>query len=113
MIRMWGASDDLVYIEGQCIFNGSVLEDGEELYADREDGITFYIGDKAIVRIEYCMGPGATWGAQIDMVDEGILIPWTVAISTGDDSRDDFPVYTVIVIIDCPEDTEVTSKKID
>ncbi len=47
------------------------------------------------------------------MVDEGVLSPWTIAISTGDDESDDSPVYTVIVLIDCPEDTEVTSEKIE
>ena len=113
MIRIWGASDNLVLIEGKCIFNGDILEDGEEIYADKEDGLSFIIGDKAVVRIEYGTGPGGTWGARIDMVDEGVLIPWTIAISTGDDESDDSPVYTVIVLIDCPEDTEVTSEKIE
>jgi hypothetical protein len=108
MIRIYGASDDLVEIEG-----------------DRSDEIGCYdrkvrvsVGTPeagVLVTMRYgSTGMGfATWTAEIGQMAEGVEIPWPVSITNAEKSgRPDPRSYSVTVEIGCPPGTPVKATKI-
>ena len=126
MIRIYGASDDLIEIEG--ITGGNAGDNHLELNGDRA---VLIFGDKTggvCVVMKYhdirmipdrSEGHGC-WSAQIVQIDEGIPIPWPVTLKhrhrlnwrrlpDGRDEECDGPVaYSVLVEIDAPADTMKT-----
>lgn len=100
MIRIYGASDDLVEVEGPS---------GHNEFGAFDKEIALLIGDGSgglVVRFYYAplrqpkndVGDGATWQARIDVVDEDTPIPWPVSIKSDG--------YTVVVEVDAPASTK-------
>lgn len=95
MIRIYGASDDLVEIEGH--------PDGDEVGCYDED-VLIQIGDEetggVVIRMSYAprfnafTAAFACWSAEIAQIDEDKPIPWPISISTNR--------YSVEVRIDAP-----------
>lgn len=94
MLRIYGASDDLVEIEGDV---------SEELGArDRQRTIT--IGDdKGGLRViaKYAPGSRAVWRLSVEPIDEEVPIPWPVHVELAE------PGYSCAVVVDCPPGTPV------
>lgn len=117
MIRIYGASDDLVEIEGH--------PDGDEVGCYNSIVIitigTEDAGCRVIMR--YADGNrGAVWSAQVEQMDEGVPIPW--AITIGHCNRDGKPLpldvpkneeggtrgvaYSVLVQVDAPSSVKLS-----
>lgn len=93
MIRIYGASDDLVEIEGDI---------REELGSyDRETVILIGREDAGVVvRVEYGHGNRAgVWGVAFEPVDEDVPIPWPVCVEMGGRG------YSAVAVVDCPPGT--------
>ncbi len=100
MIRIYGASDDLVEVEAPS--------GNDELGAfDKEVALLVGTANAGlVVRFYYApprqpkngVGDGGTWQARIDLVDEDTPIPWPVAIKAEG--------YTVVVEVDAPASTK-------
>ena len=128
MITLYGASDDLVEIEG---INFPTEEEDEDRDAalvrtGNADGKArdeldvykgawrFTIGQPEavegqnshgiIVTMRYGAGPGATWGATIDPIDEGVPCPWAITSRVAG--------YSTHVSIDAPDGTPVRAEKV-
>lgn len=99
MIRIYGASDDLVEVEAD---DGT----GDEI-GSYEQETTILVGTiKAGVVVRFTYGPrvgeigaGGTWQARIDLVDEDIRFPWKVGVDTSERG------YSPVIVIDCPNGT--------
>jgi hypothetical protein len=98
MLKIYGASDDLVELERLTSFGqwSSVDEVGgyEEIVQvtiGRDDG-------GLIVEMHY--GELGVWSAKVSQIGEDVPIPWNVSIETQDDVG-----YSVAVLVDCPDDT--------
>ena len=122
MIRIYGASDDLVEISG--IIGGNSGDDHLELNANNA---VIILGDKVIggvlIGIRYSdptLAPdrdegAGCWAVQISPLDEGVPIPWPVTIRhrveahwsarTGTTDR---VLYSAVAEIDAPADTPKT-----
>ena len=94
VIRIYGASDDLVEIEDSA-------GDGDEIDCyDR--GVEILVDDPhhggVIVRADYApKGAGAVWQFGLRQLDEDVPIPWPVHIEAKG--------YSVHVVIECPPGT--------
>jgi len=100
-IRIYGASDDLVEIEG-------------DVTDEVNPGSSITVGTAAagvVVKMRYGKRKGAAvWEAVVGQIDEGVPIPWAVTISglaSQGDNRDHPRDYTAIVDIACPPGTPV------
>jgi hypothetical protein len=95
MLKIYGASDDLVEIEGIV---------SEELGAyDKPRVVT--VGDRetggCVVVAEYAVENRAgVWSMSVSQIDEDVPIPWPVSIAVEHG-------YSVAVVIDCPSGTKV------
>ncbi len=116
MIRIYGASDDLVEIEG--ITGGNSGDHHLELNADNA---AIILGDRmtggVLIGIRYSdptlapdreEGTGC-WAVQISPLDEGVPIPWPITVrhrvapNYGDE--EDSIHYSAVAEIDAPADT--------
>ncbi len=96
MIKIYGASDDLIELGGDV---------RDELTANSKERATLRIGTRAggcIVTMAY-VEPGV-WEGRVRQIDPGVPIPWSVSVTHegGDPSG-----YSVVVTIDCPKGTTV------
>lgn len=99
MINIYGASDDLVVIEG-------------DVHDEVSPGRTITIGDAAKgVRVifKYAAGKksGAVWRGSIEQIDEGIPMFNTVISEADPSGYPDPRSYSVKFTIDCPVGTPV------
>lgn len=104
MIRIYGASDDLVEIEG---------DHNEEVDA-LNDEVKVTIGTDAgglLVLMRYAAGGMgfATWTAEVGQMAENVEIPWPVHI--GHAMRGSRVGYSVTVEVDCPPGTPVRAER--
>jgi hypothetical protein len=103
MIRIFGNSDDQVYVES----------DGKRRQIDvKGDEVTIGVGLNAspaagcFVTMHYGAGCSVgVWTATIAQIDEGILIPWTIRIETATARENTGPIHSVAVVIECPPGT--------
>lgn len=103
MIRIYGASDDLVEFEG--------CKAADEIGRYDKD-VHFVIGDPEAkpgrdasgLRVWMHYSDLGVWAASVLQLEEDVPIPWPVTIRTGEPSRG----YSVIVEIDAPKDTPVS-----
>jgi hypothetical protein len=103
---IYGASDDLVEIEG--------LDGGDEVNC-MGGGCRVKLGTRetggCIVVMRY--GGDGVWSAEVGQLGDGIPIPWAISLATYHPSEK--PIgehYTVATLIDCPASTPVTWKKL-
>lgn len=103
MIRIFGNSDDQVY----------VVQDGatKQLECQRDE-VTIGIGLNAsppggcFVTMRYGVGCSiGVWTATIAQIDEGIPIPWPIRIENAKNNEQVGPLHSVAVVIDCPPGT--------
>ena len=87
-LRIYGASDDLVEIEGWM----------EEEIGCYDEPVTLRIGSVLRVTMAYD-GHAGTWTAKLEQEDEGGIIPWPVTVTTVK--------YSICVVIGCPPGTRV------
>jgi hypothetical protein len=103
MIRIFGNSDDQVY----------VIQDGTKRQIDvRGDEVTIGVGLNSnhvggcFVTMHYGVGCSiAIWTATIAQIDEEIPIPWPIRIETATAKEQIGGIHSVAVIIDCPPGT--------
>lgn len=101
MLRIYGHSDDVVVIDGH-------LQD--EVGPNR----AIVIGDgrrgmRVTFRYSASRRSGAVWRGAIEQIDEGVpLFPVEVSEAAAGGQS-----YSVMFIIDCPDDTPVTCGKVD
>ena len=86
MIRMYGHSDDIVYIDGDAQHEIGAGVPVSITSKDPEEG-------GVVVRLDY-VNPGV-WEARIRQLAEDLPIPWPVRVSNRHE-------YSVLVEIDCP-----------
>ena len=102
-IRIFGASDDLVEIDGHVRI--------EEDTHNHQDGMVLIeVGDE----VHGGLAVGAThtprhgWSIHTGLMHVEHTIPWPVTLRTKtDDDPDWYPDYSPILEIDCPEDERV------
>lgn len=89
-----GSSDDLVVVRhGAVVDELNVYDLPCRLRLVDDDGAG------CLVAMDYGKGSGdeGTWGAWIDLLDEGVPIPWTIEVSHV--QRPSGPSYSVEVIV--------------
>ena len=95
-LTIYGASDDLVEIEGHV--SGAI--------GCYDRPIMLKVGDNdsggLILTMEYLDATGC-WAARVERIGEGIVIPWPAIVRSGGPGH----LYTVVVDIDCPDDEPV------
>lgn len=95
MIDIYGASDDLVEIDG-------------DVWDEVSPGTTITIGNSqrgVIVRMRYCQN--GTWRASVAMIDEGVPMFPVSVIEAAPGGYPNPRSYSVMVRVDCPEGTLV------
>jgi hypothetical protein len=98
MLRISGASDDLVEIEGD--HRDEISSTKPVLFVIGNDKPTQGENSAGVhLRMEYGEMPGATWAATISPIDEDVPIPWSVSVASER--------YTAVVAIDCPKGTPI------
>lgn len=108
MLKIYGASDDLVEIEGpggdeiDCYNSGVEITVGYPEAAPGRDAQ----GVKVIMRYAPKWTDAAVWTAEVFPIDEDVDIPWPVSVSLAERG------YSAQVLIDCPEDTPVKWRKV-
>lgn len=107
-LKIYGASDDLVEIEGHfteevdCYDKNVLITVGwPEASAGEESR-----GLQILMKYAPKWTDSGVWSAELAPLDEDVKIPWPVSVKLGERG------YTVEVIIDCPDDVPVTFKKI-
>lgn len=101
-MRIYGASDDLIEVEGH--------DRADEYNGDR---LRFTIGDRAggvVVLMEYAnarVTEEGCWHATICQIAEDVPIPWPTHIEVASSG------YSVEVAIGCPNDTPVIIEEFD
>lgn len=108
-LRIYGASDDLVEIEGHfaeevdCYDRSVLITVGwPEANAGRDSQ-----GVYVLMRYAPKWVKTGVWTAEISPLDEDVEIPWPVTVSLGGRG------YTAEVVIDCPDNVPVTFKKLN
>ena len=95
MIRIYGASDDLVEIEGD-------VED------EISPGRSIIIGTAARgMRVVFKYGKGGVWGGFVAQLDEGVPMFPLVVREAEPHGYPDPKAYSVLFEIDCPKGTPV------
>lgn len=108
MLKIYGASDDLVEIEGH-------VEDEIDCY---NTSVVVTVGwkeaapgrDAQGLHVKMTFAPKWTetgvWTAELSPLDEDVEIPWPVYVKLGGRG------YSAEVLIDCPDDVPVTWKEV-
>ena len=100
MIAVYGASDDIVCIEGDVndeATPGRMIEIG-----DGQRGV------RVTMKYAASKKSGAVWRAAIEQVEEGVpMFPVTV-VEADPRGHPDPQSYSVKVVVDCPPGTRVT-----
>ncbi|MBX3465312.1 MAG: hypothetical protein KF878_00245 [Planctomycetes bacterium] len=95
MLRIYGASDDCIEIEGDV---------DAELYADRDGKAVLLVGDERlglVVTVRYAPRDAAVWQVGVEPVDEGVPA-WPARVEVQG--------YTAVVVVDCPPGTPVRKR---
>lgn len=89
-MRIYGASDDLVEIEG--------VDGGDEIGCYEQDVVVTVEepGGPGAVRVTMSYVAGGVWAATISQIDEDAPIPWPVIVTSRR--------YSTVVDIACPSD---------
>ena len=127
MLMLFGYSDDIVEVEGLridkvCQACGHVDEEPTSGHVESgirkeigcyDQNVEFVVGDPDTGAVEVTMHYNVlgVWSATVGRVLEDIPVPWPVVISDGHKELD-IPPYSVVVMIECPDGTEVTWKKV-
>ena len=110
MVRIWGASDDLVELEGIRLDGkrSHVLGGSTDEIGCFNCSIRILIGDAkggCVVTMRYGVRDTACWGARLDPIDEDVPCPWGVRIKFNE-----IPLtrgYSTIVEVDAPNGTPI------
>lgn len=108
MLKIYGASDDLVELEGCVEDEIGCYDKWVEItvgYTEAEPGRDTQ-GVKVIMRYAPKWADAGVWTAEVFPLDEGVEIPWPVKIELSERK------YSAQVVIDCPDGTPVKWKKI-
>lgn len=109
MIEIHGHNDVVCLTETrEPLEQGIVWSD--EVKANQAIRVGTHETGGVFVTLTYAPGKkaGATWAARMQQLDEGIEIPWPVAISNAPPGGlPDPKSYSVLVTIDCPLGTAV------
>lgn len=92
-LTIYGASDDLIEVEGSIREEFNVYEGHAEIVVASSDGA---------MRVVLDYGDNGCWSAGIRQIDEGARLPWPVAFG-----RPEHCAYSVAVTIDCPADAQI------
>lgn len=101
MLRIYGNSDDQVYVEQDGLRRQLAV-------AVQDDEVTIGIGLNAqpaggcFVTMRYGAGCIGVWTATVAQIDEGIPIPWPIRIEMAKPEDNIGPVHSVAVVIECP-----------
>lgn len=106
-LRFSGHSDDLACIDGNI--------NGEIQAIDRHVRFTIgwpeaTAGQSArgiVLTLAYAGSTNATWAAILEQIDEEVLCPWHVVVSTPPDKSGPGRPYSVTVTVACPFGTPV------
>lgn len=93
MLRIYGASDDCIEIEGDV--------EGE-LYADRDGKAVLLVGEERaglVVTVRYAPRDAAVWQVGVEPVDEAVPMPWSARVEVQG--------YTAVLVVECPPGTPV------
>jgi len=101
MIRIYGASDDLVEIDGDVVDEVDCYKSGVEITIGTQAGAG-KDAEGLTVRAEHGR---LGWLIGVALFDDDAPIPWPVRIETQD--------YSPCVVVECPPGTPVTWKKVD
>lgn len=102
MLKIYGASDDLVRLEGLISDEIGCYNQDVRIKVGTDDG-----GLRVTMR--YGAQHSAVWSAEVAQIDEDIPIPWPVTVKTQG-RRDDDVGYSVAIVVDCPDDTPVAAE---
>jgi hypothetical protein len=92
-LTIYGASDDLVEVEGHF----------REEYSAIDVPCTLrLVGDEGEIAVTMEYGDNGCWHATVAMPDEGAPLPWPVSITAAEECA-----YSVSVTVDCGEDVKV------
>lgn len=103
MLRIYGASDDLVELEG-IVDQELGCYGVAKIRVGTDEG-----GVDVLMAYAPFRGGGGTWAAMLAPLDEGVPIPWPVAIKHRE--RRGEVEYSVVVEIDCPTGTPVSRER--
>jgi hypothetical protein len=99
MITMYGASDDLVEIEGK--------NPGCDEIGCFDSDVVVTVGDEASGGVRVVWHYSGEWSAEIAPLAEGVRIPWPIRVRSADASKRESD-YSAVVEIDCPETVAVS-----
>lgn len=109
MLEIYGASDDLVELEGHisdeidCYDRNVVITVGRINVDSPQASRGVYV----IMRYSPSYLNNGCWTAEIAPLEENAGIPWPIKVELEPNRR-----YSVLVKIDCPNDVPVSWKKI-
>lgn len=92
-LRIYGASDDLVEVEGHFREEYQSFDKPTTLRLSSDDGEML---------VTMALGRRGCWDATISMPDEDAPTPWPIRVEFGTDVR-----YSVTVVVDCGDDVTV------
>lgn len=103
MIKIYGYSDDTVYVERESIEPASY--DAED-FGCFDKPVVLRIGtDKSGMFVTMRYGAhkhsGGTWSTELEMIEEGVPVPWGIFWKVEEGK------YTGLLSINCPADTPV------
>lgn len=109
MLKISGASDDIVCLDGHgiddevdCYDRNVLITVGWPEAAEGRDSQGLYV----LMRYAPSWHPEGVWTAEVAPLDEDVEIPWPVTVTLGGRG------YSAEVEIDLPEGVPVTWKKI-
>ncbi len=92
-VKMWGASDDLIYIEG------SQYDDDEFNLPSAPRRVVAVIDEEDVCAFNFLLFPGGVWTVAPSQVDEDVPLPdWGFTTEQSDDCR-----YSAQLVFDAPE----------
>jgi hypothetical protein len=101
MITIYGASDDLVEVDG--------CEGADEFGVDRWHG-DLIAPDGSQMRVHCWYGDNGCWQVGVGQVDEDVQLPaWPVTITQAPAMNPDNPGYSALLTIDAPEGTRLAN----
>lgn len=99
MIKVYGASDDLVEIEGDVRDEIGSTGGGQVIIGDEAGGI------RIVAKYAVAKGIGV-WRLGVEPIDEDVPVPWPVRVEQTERG------YSLAVIVDCPPGTPVKATRL-
>lgn len=104
MITIYGASDDLVEVEG--------CEGADEFCTDHWQGDLAPPGEGEQMRVWCWYDIDGCWQVGVGQVTEDVQLPaWPITITQAPAMNPDNPGYSVLLSIDAPEGTRLVNVK--